>query len=62
MVYVLLDYVVEMVFFDLFVGEFWVYYVGFFDLGFGYVGVGGIGFCVVLEVCFYDVFFIVEYG
>lgn len=32
------------------IGEFCVYYVGFFDLGFGVSEVGGKGLCVVLEV------------
>lgn len=51
-----------MVFFFVMVGEFWVYYVGFFDSGFGYVLVGGVGFWGVFEVCCYEVFFVLEYG
>lgn len=33
---ILFLFVVEMVFYNFFVGEFRVYYVGFFDFGFGY--------------------------
>lgn len=44
------------------VGEFCVYYVGFFDFGFGYFDVGGVGLCGVLEVCCYEVLFVLEYG
>jgi dCTP deaminase len=56
------DYAAEMVPFDPLVGEFRVYYAGFFDPGFGYVGAGGRGARAVLEVRSREVAFILEHG
>src|SRR6202040_2214654 len=56
------DYAAEMVPFDPLVGEFRVYYAGFFDPGFGYVGAGGRGARGVPEVRSREVPFILEHG
>jgi dCTP deaminase len=56
------DYAAEMVPFDPLVGEFRVYYAGFFDPGFGYAGAGGGGSRAVLEVRSHEVPFVLEHG
>ena len=52
----------ELVPYDPLVGEFRVHYAGFFDPGFGYLGVGGKGTKAVLEVRSHDVPFVLEHG
>lgn len=56
------DYAAELIPYDPLVGEFRVHYAGFFDPGFGFIGVNGMGTRAVLEVRSRDVPFVLEHG
>jgi dCTP deaminase len=56
------DHAAELVPYDALVGEFRVHYAGFFDPGFGYLGVDRKGTRAVLEVRSRDVPFVLEHG